>query len=156
MASQIPVSYTVSKYDDILYRSSNRTHTSRRQLTPGINIFDTDIDNIHFFLELKPGQEFLSDTVFDNHEFLASLIREENTLYFIRLVGNEHIKNMCMINYNPKLNPNWNCKICTFINSYKDRCEMCNTPKPRFRSYRKKLGKTKRSKSRSKRSKSIH
>ena len=76
-------------------------------------------------------------------EILPDIVLEENTLYFIRLVGNEHIKNMCMINYNPKLNPNWDCKICTFINSYKDRCEMCNTPKPRFRSYRKKLGKTK-------------
>ena len=140
MARQIPVSYILDEPGRNLLRESNGTHVEKwKKLTPGINIFETDIGDSPFFLKLMPGQESLSD-----------LILEENKLYFIRLVGKEHINNMCMINYNP----NWNCKTCTFANSYKYRCEMCNTPKPRFRSYRKKLGKTKRSKSRSKRSKS--
>jgi hypothetical protein len=142
MARQIPVSYILDEPGSNLFRESNGTHVEKwKKLTPGINIFETDIGDSRFFLKLIDGQEFLSDTVF-----------EENKLYFIRLVGKKHINNMCMINYNP----NWNCEICKFANSYKYRCEKCNTLKPKFRSYRKKLGKTKRSKSRSKRSKSIH
>jgi len=130
-------------------RVSDETYLEKwKQLAHGINIFETDIGDSPYYLKLREDsrQESLPDIV------LASLIREENTLYFIRLVENEHIKNMCMINYNP----NWICKICKSANSYKYKCKKCNTPKPRFRSYRKKLGKTKRSKSRSKRSKSIH
>jgi len=143
----IPVSYILDEAGSKLLRESDETYVEKwKQLAPGINIFETDIGDSPYRLKLKGSRQ----------EILPDIVLEENTLYFIRLVGNEHIKNMCMINYNPKLNPNWDCKICTFINSYKDRCEMCNTPKPRFRSYRKKLGKTKRSKSRSKRSKSIH
>ena len=135
--------------DDQLFIGYNRTHVKIIKLKDGINIIDISMNN-YYMLDLLPGQEFLSDTVFDDREYLASLLPEENKIYFIRITGHEPIKVKCMVNYKPK--PNWNCQKCTYQNSHKHKCEMCDAPKPRFRSYLK-SGKTKRSK-RSKRSKS--
>ena len=126
----IPVSYILDETGSNLSRLSDETYLEEKwkQLAPGINIFETDIGGSPYYLKIL-GQKILSDTGSIDREILASLIPEENKLYFIRLVGQKPFKVMCVINYNPK---------------------------PKFRSYRKKLGKTKRSKSRSKRSKSIH
>lgn len=124
----IPVSYTLDETGNLL-RVSDDTYVEKlQQLAPGINIFEINIGDSPYYLKIL-GQEFLKDTSSNDRKVLASLIPEENKLYFIRLVEKKPFKIMCMINYNPK---------------------------PKFRSYRKKLGKTKRSKSRSKRSKSIY
>jgi hypothetical protein len=141
---------SVGMNGDTLFIVENNTHVRRKKLVNGINIFDIDTDN-YTLDDLLHGQEFLSDTVFDDREYLANLLPEENKIYFIRITGHGPNKVKCMVKYNP----NWNCQMCTYQNSHKDKCEICDTPKPRFRSYLK-SGKTKRSKSRSKRSKSIH
>ena len=143
-----PISYDM--YGDTLIILENKTHGTLKKLAEGINIFD--VDTYNYTLDLLRGQEFLSDTVFDDREYLASLLPEENKIYFIRITGHGPIKVKCMVNYKPNPKPNWNCQKCTYQNSREDTCEMCGTPNPIFRSYLK-SGKTKRSK-RSKRSKS--
>jgi hypothetical protein len=131
------------------YATYGATDAPYKNLENGINI--TDVDTDKYTLELLPGQESISllDTVFDDRKKLEdfSSFLPENTIYFIKRLTGHKVK--CMFIYNP----NWNCKNCASENSHKDKCEMCNTPKPRFRSYLK-SGKTKRSKSRSKRSSS--
>ena len=137
MSHTKPVKYEVDLNHGRLFKTSNDTHTERITLKEGLNI--ENINTLYETPDLQADQTVLADTDIDDREYLASLLPEENKIYFIRITGG---KLKCMINYKP----NWNCQTCTYQNSHKDKeCYVCKTPRPRFRSCRKRSGKTKRS-----------